>query len=421
MSELSLSSAVGGDEDVEQYRRQARKWLAENMRLRTDTLAEERDDEVRERTLKQLQAKLFAGGYSGICYPREYGGQGLSSLYQKIFNEESRPYGMPLEYNIPTLTIIAPTLLEFGSHEQKLRYLPAILRGEHLWVQFLSEPSGGSDLAGLITSAEPDGEGWALNGSKIWSTGAQRTDYALCLARTDWDKPKHEGLTMFIVPVRHPRVTVRRIKMVDGTMEFCQEYFDDVPLEKDAVLGEVNGGWAVASKLLGYERDAVGGGSPYSQGVSTRRPGRSLDSLAELARQVGLEHHEPTRQLVAEAWVNNTVQKQLADRLSASVKAGNLPPAAGTLLRLYHGLSQMRRSDIALEIAGGDGCVWDEPTTVSTEVEAYLMRQIPCLGGGTTEIARNIIAERLLAMPREYAADRGLPFREVRRNGRGRS
>jgi alkylation response protein AidB-like acyl-CoA dehydrogenase len=210
---------------------------------------------------------------------------------------------------------------------------------------------------------------------------------------------------------------VRRIKMVDGTMEFCQEFFDNVPLEADAVLGEVNDGWAVSTRLLSHERDAVGGGSPYSQGVSTRRPGRSLDRLAQLATELGLEQDDGTRQLVVEAWVDDLVQKQLAERLTVGIKSGAMPPAAGTLLRLYHGLSQMRRSDIALEIASSGGSCWDEPTVASTEMEATLMRQASCLGGGTTEIARNVVSERFLKMPREYAADRGRPFREVRRNG----
>ena len=137
---------------------------------------------------------------------------------------------MPFSFNVPTFGILAATLLDFGTHEQKLRHIPAILKGEELWVQFLSEPSGGSDLAGCLTRADRDGDVFILNGSKIWSSGAAESDYAMCLARTNWDVPKHRGLTMFILKIHQPGVTVEQIRQVDGSMEFCQEFFDDVPI-----------------------------------------------------------------------------------------------------------------------------------------------------------------------------------------------
>ena len=174
---------------------------------------------------------------------------------------------MPIVFNTPALTICAPTILDFGTEEQKRRHLPAILSGDELWVQFLSEPTGGSDLAGLVTRADKDGDVWILNGSKIWSTGAYRADYALCLARTDWHATKHRGLTMFIVKIHQPGIDLQQIEMVNGSKEFCQEFFDDVALPEADVVGRVNDGWTVASRLLFHERDAVGGGSPYASGI----------------------------------------------------------------------------------------------------------------------------------------------------------
>src|SRR6185437_5115493 len=188
-------------EGLDAYRARARHWLKENMPLAPHPLyAEEQidGDGVRARALMRL---LFDGGFSGICFPRAYGGQGLSPEYQRVFTEESAPYEMPIVFNTPALTICSPTILDFGTEEQKRDHLPKIFSGEELWVQFLSEPTGGSDLAGLVTRADRDGDVWVLNGSKIWSTGAYRADYALCLARPDWHAHKHRGLTMFIVKI----------------------------------------------------------------------------------------------------------------------------------------------------------------------------------------------------------------------------
>src|SRR5579863_2267369 len=194
-------------EDVETFRVRAREWLAATMppsqRRRRDMTQEERVARNRE-----LQRTLFDGGFAGIVYPTEYGGQGLTPAHQRAFTAEATGYEKPLLFNVPTLGILAPTLLEFGTEEQKQRHLPAILRGDELWVQFLSEPSGGSDLAGLVTQATRDGDVFVMNGSKIWSSGAFRSDYAMCLARTDPHVPKHQGLTMFIVKIHQPGIEV---------------------------------------------------------------------------------------------------------------------------------------------------------------------------------------------------------------------
>ncbi|MGH9078505.1 MAG: acyl-CoA dehydrogenase family protein, partial [Acidimicrobiales bacterium] len=235
MSQFEGSAVAEGDsagEDVASFRRRARAWLGETMpRLPagyTNALLN-REDESGEQA-RRLQRTLFDGGFAGICFPVDYGGQGLSRAHQRVFTQESLEYQMPTLFSVPTLTILAATLLDFGTEEQKRRHIPAILSGDELWVQFLSEPSGGSDLAGLITRATRDGDVFLLSGSKIWSTGASRADYAMCLARTDWHAPKHRGLTMFIMKIHQPGVELQPIKMVNRTAEFCQEFFDDVPI-----------------------------------------------------------------------------------------------------------------------------------------------------------------------------------------------
>lgn len=410
----------GGTEDVEAFRLRARQWLSENLpRLPEgmDNWHLTAEDEMAERA-RRLQRTLFDGGFAGLCYPVEYGGQGLSRAHQRAFTAESVGYQMPTTFNVPTLSILAPTLLDFGTEEQKKRHIPAILAGDELWVQFLSEPSGGSDLAGLVTQATRDGDVFVLNGSKIWSSGAFRADYALCLARTDPHVPKHQGLTMFILKIHQPNIEVQRIKMVNGTAEFCQEYFDDVLIPATDVVGEVNDGWTVASRLLYHERDAVGGGSPYVSGQSMGGAGHGgqRTDLVELVQATGRTGDPIARQLVAEAQVNDRVQGQLIGRVTQGIRTGSLPGPAGALSRLFAATNTERRIDIGLELAGSAGGAWDEGDPAGLWGEGYLSRQANSLGGGSNEMQRNIISERVLGMPREYAADRDRPFDEVRHN-----
>jgi alkylation response protein AidB-like acyl-CoA dehydrogenase len=406
-------------EDVEAFRLRARQWLAANMpRLPegVDNLHLMREDEFGVRA-RELQRLLFDGGFAGICFPKAYGGLGLTRAHQQAFTRESAPYEMPVLFNIPTLSILAPTLLDFGTEEQKQRHIPAILRGEEMWVQFLSEPSGGSDLAGLVTRATRDGDVFILNGSKIWSSGAFRSDYALCLARTDWHAPKHRGLTMFIVKIHQPGIEVQQIKMVNGWNEFCQEFFDDVAIPAENVVGQVNDGWTVASRLLIHERDAVGGASPYTSGLGAAGGhGAQRDDLEQLARSTGQTKDPRVRQLVAEGRVNDRIAQQLVRRVTAGIASGYFPPPAGALPRLLAATNNERHHDIALEIAGRRSAAWLEGDPAGDAAVEFLMRQGGSLGGGSNEMQRNIISERVLGMPREYAADKDKPFDEVRHN-----
>jgi len=404
-------------ETVEEFRLRARAWLAEHM-APNDGAVDARFDDGRRDVERALQRTLWDGGFAGICFPAEYGGLGLSEEHQRAFSEESLPYDMPFSLNVPTLGILAATLVDFGTHEQKLRHLPAILRGEELWVQFLSEPSGGSDLAGCLTRADRDGDVFIMNGSKIWSSAAFASDYAMCLARTNWDVPKHRGLTMFILEIHQPGIQVEQIRQVDGSMEFCQEFFDDVVIPVSDVVGEVDDGWTVATRLLVHERNAVGGGSPYTSGRSSGHDSsREDDTLGEMVRLSGRAGDTHARQLVAEAHIRQVVAGQLIRRVTQGVTAGAMLPPAGSLLKLFSATNVMRRYEIGLELAGEGAAAWPADTEpIARQLsELTLWRQGLSLGGGSNEIQRNIISERLLGMPREFAADREVPYRDVRR------
>ncbi|MFJ3774587.1 acyl-CoA dehydrogenase family protein [Streptomyces sp. NPDC090075] len=407
-------------ESVESFRARARTWLSEHMpRLddRTQPESPDPDDDSHEwKRARELQQLLYQGGFAGICFPREYGGLGLTEAHQKAFTEESDGYEMPLLLNVPSFAICGATLLDMGGEDQKRDRVGAAIRGEEVMCQLLSEPSGGSDLAGLITRAERDGDEWILNGAKTWSTSAYAADWGLCLARTNWDVPKHQGLTMFLVPLKTPGLTLNRVRMVNGSREFCEEFFDDVRLPASSVVGLVDDGWTVASRQLFHERNAVGGGSPYVSGSGNLRA-TPHPSPFEVARASGRAADPRVRELVGEYLALKTVHEQTVGRVSAAMAAETLPPAGSSLLRLLHAEYMHLMDDHAVRIAGAGIAtgIGSEPGVTGWTATGFLMRQGVSLGGGSTEIARNIISERLLSMPREPAPDRGVPFNQVKR------
>ncbi|OBB17394.1 acyl-CoA dehydrogenase [Mycobacteriaceae bacterium 1482268.1] len=411
------TSAPPITESAAEFAERASAWLAENM-PRIDPANPpdaDRGEEAPWMRARELQKILYEGGFAGICFPREYGGLGLPIEYQRAFDEVSRGYELPMILNTPTFTICAATILDTGSEDQKKQHVSAALRGEEVLVQLLSEPSGGSDLAGVITRADRKGDKWVVNGAKTWSTSAFAADYGLMLARTDWDVPKHEGLTMFLVPINSPGITLRRIKQVNGSVEFCEEFFDDLELDDDAVVGEVNQGWHVASRQLYHERRAVGGGSEFASGVGAEGKTDVPIDWVELLEATGQADNERARERAGRAIVHKAVQERLIEHVYHGVLDGSLPPAAGSIIRITHAETHQVAVDTAVQLTGSAAVVEGDDNLIRFG-ERYLSRQTAALGGGTTEIARNIIGERVLGFPREAAADRGVPFKEVKRN-----
>ena len=282
-------------------------------------------------------------------------------------------------------------------------------------VQLLSEPSGGSDLAGVITRAERRGDTWVINGAKTWSTSAFAADYGLLLARTDWSVPKHDGLTMFMAPINAPGVTLRRISRSMDTTNSARSSSMTLKSATDAVVGEVNNGWAVASRQLYHERRAVGRGSEFASGRSSESTERSLDDLLVLANASGVSGSREVQAAIGRVLARRIVRDRLVGHISGSVADGSLPPAAGSIIRLFHSDLVFLEVDTALNIAA-DNAVIDVGDDLLKVGERYLSRQTVALGGGSNEMARNVIGERVLGFPREYAADRGVPFNEVRHN-----
>jgi alkylation response protein AidB-like acyl-CoA dehydrogenase len=414
---MTETTSARTSESVAAFAERARTWLADTMpRIDpNDPPYADRGHEASWQHVRELQRRLYDGGFAGICFPTEYGGLGLDIEYQKALDAESACYEMPLILNTPTFTICCATILDTGSEDQKRQHIPAALRGDEVLVQLLSEPSGGSDLAGVITRAERRGDNWVINGAKTWSTGAFAADYGLLLARTNWDVPKHEGLTMFLVSMASPGITLRRIKQVNGSTEFCEEFLDDLEISNDAVVGEVDKGWEVASRQLYHERRAVGGGSEFASGSGAENNQEQQPDYHALVRAAGLADNERVREAAGRALTHRTVWEQLINHVYRGVLDGSLAAAGGSLIRLFQAEEVALEIDTALAIAGDAGVV-DGPAGLLAVGERYLSRQTAALGGGTTEMARNVIGERVLGFPREYAADRGVPFNQVKHN-----
>jgi alkylation response protein AidB-like acyl-CoA dehydrogenase len=413
--------ASEGLESLEEFRQRARSYIRANLRQVTpEELRWERngnDDEAELATIKrdrELQRMLFDADLAGICFPAEYGGQGLSPEHQKVFNEEIAGYEYPLRVQIPTLSPCAAVILEFGTEEQKLRHLPAILKGEELWMQFLSEPSGGSDVAGALTTAVRDGEQWVLNGSKVWTSGAWWSDWGLCLARTNWDQPKHRGLTVFMLPIHQPNVEVHRIEMNNGSREFCQEFLTDVIVPDTDRVGAVDEGWTVGTRWMFHER-MLYNSSLVTEPLGLAHGSQDAKIVYDIAREHGRLDDASVRQNIGEARMLELVVGQLAERVSEGIRSDRLSDQAAGLVRLFKGTSVSRIVTLALNTAGPSGAAWVEGDTAAMSAISFLMRQAGSIGGGTTEMARNVISERVLGMPRERRLDKDVPFREVPR------
>jgi alkylation response protein AidB-like acyl-CoA dehydrogenase len=412
-------------EDVDAFRSRARMWIEDNLLPRDSRPAgsrgsflSEEQELVAVQHERGIQRRLFENGFAGITIPREYGGLGLTAHHQRAFSEELAGYDYPSRLQVPTFTPGLSVLLEFGTEEQKKRHIPPILKGEELWMQLLSEPSGGSDVAGALTTALRDGAEWILNGSKIWTTGAWWSDWGLCLARTNWDVPKHQGLTVFILPLHQPGIDISRIEMLNGSREFCQEYFTDVRVPDSDRIGEVDGGWSIGTRWLHYERMLFN--SPLvTHPPDAKATYTGLASTVDVARDCDRLADPVTRDLLGEARMLELVGVHLQARITGGMASGRVHDQAAAITRLFAGLASARSRTIAFEVSSWAGAAWsDLDGAAAGSGVGFLMRQSGCIGGGTTEMARNVISERVLGMPRESALDRGVAFRDVPRGAR---
>jgi alkylation response protein AidB-like acyl-CoA dehydrogenase len=408
------------DPSIDEFRSRARTWLAAHFEF-LDEAAEPSTRGLDHKTVegiaveRALLGQLHSAGFSAITWPTEFGGQGLSPAHEAAFNEEAASYRMP-DLGIAgavTRIVCANVMLAHASAEFNRSHLPRIAAGDELWVEFFSEPGAGSDLAGVTTTAVRDGDDWILNGSKIWTSGAYYADFGMCLARTDWDVPKHRGLTWFAVPTDAPGVEVEPLREITGDIEFCEERFTDVVIPDRERIGPVDGGWTVAQTALFFEREASSG-SLTSGPLRLDAPPLAPD-LVTLARRAGRVDDPYVRQLIAKAHVNDYALSQLGSRISTLMR---LDPERGAAqvgyTKLAAGTYEPRRAQVATEIAGGRLVAWPEGDRagISGSLE-ILNSRVTAIAGGSNEMQRNGIGERVLGLPREPSFDRDKPFREV--------
>ena len=410
-------------EDLDSFRARARAFIRGNLKpatsggpslRRSGSDEEELAEVARDR---EIQRMLFDAGLAGLCVPRAYGGQGLTPAHQVVLNEELAGYEYPSRLQSPTFAPILAVLVDHGTEEQKQAHIPAILKGEEIWMQFLSEPQVGSDLAGVLTTATRDGDEWIMNGSKIWTTGAWWSDWGLCLARTNWDVPKHRGLTVFMLPLKRDGIEVHRIEMLNGNKEFCQEFFTDVRIPDSDRVSEVDDGWSLFTSWMFHERMLYN--SPYvtvPKGAAGHG-GEETTGVVELARDAGVIDDPHARDLVGESLMLDMVGDALKRRIVNGIVAKAISDQASAISRLAHGVNSMRHITINFELVNDSAAAWAEEgdASVADIGNDFLMRQVSCIGGGTTEMARNVIAERVLGMPRDVTNDRDIAFREVPR------
>jgi alkylation response protein AidB-like acyl-CoA dehydrogenase len=393
---------------VTDFRNRARAWLEENAPRRASADGESGEPgRAGIAAQKAFQARLYDAGLAGITWPREYGGQGLTNAEQIAFGQEARDFALPVSAFIIGLGMPGPTILELGTEEQKKRYLPRLLRGEEIWCQLFSEPSGGSDVASLITTAVRDGDEWVLNGQKVWTSGAQYSDYGAVIARTDPTVPKHNGITMFIVDMRSPGVTVRPLKVATGATPFNEVFFDQVRLPADSVIGQVNDGWRAAVVMLRNERVAIG------TMAAPRTSPLSYDSLSGLAARLGGDADVEVSRKLAELYARERSVRLFGQLLREEAMAGRDPGPRGSVAKLAGAELGIFASLVAADVLGPAAAGSD-----SADVRAVLTAMISAPGssiaGGTNEIQRNIIGERVLGLPKDPGVDRGTPFNQLR-------
>lgn len=416
---MTTTTAPDVAPDLDEYRNQARTWLAQHLEPRQGPALRHEVEYYTPEVMaanRAIQRTLYEAGYAGISWPKEYGGGGLPVAYEIAFAQEAQGYVTP-DFGIlagTTFGVCVPTMLAHASPEYLTWFIPKVLAGEALVCQFFSEPSGGSDLAGARTSAVRDGDQWVLNGQKIWSTYAHLADWGMCLARTDWDAPKHRGLTWFAVPCDSPGLTIRPIRQINETAEFCEDFFDDVHVPDANRIGEVNEGWSVTQTLLVFER---GAGRPGPRGIGG--PGPLAPDLVALARRAGTIDDPVVRQKIARAHTNDYVARALNGRIAELGRLGRLNAGVAAYGKLFAGVYNPIRARLGLEIGGAGSMTWEHGDQEGREVSlAYLNARIMSIAGGTNEMQRNGIGERALGLPREPSFDTNKPFNQVLRDSK---
>ena len=388
-----------------EYRKRVRAWLDEHKdeapAARPTRAGAEDEDYINAR--RGWQGKLAEGGLAGVTWPKEFGGQGLGPIEQVVVNQEISRAGAPGVLDVIGLGMLGPCIIAHGTDEQKSRYLGPMLHGDEVWCQLFSEPAAGSDLAAVQSRAKQNDDGsFVLNGQKVWTTNAQFASYGLLLARTDPDQHKHKGLTMFIVPMDAEGVTIRGLRQISGEAEFNEVFFDDVHIPAENVVGGVNNGWGTALTVLMYERLTIGLGSE-GMGYRPDRFASAIGADAAAARD------KTVRKRLGELTTDLLAIRFTGYRTLTALQHGQIPGPESGLAKVTIVNAAIEAGELIADVLG--------PEALDEDGEwAYLISFLPGLksAGGTEQILRNTIGERVLGLPPEPRLDKGIPFSELR-------
>jgi alkylation response protein AidB-like acyl-CoA dehydrogenase len=400
--------------EAEEFRTEIRSWLRENLPDGWFVEGFEMSDEVRRRFNEEWPEKLFEGGWICATWPKEYGGKGLSTMQGVALAEEFANAKAPMRGDFFGDTLVGPTLLQWGSEEQKMEFLPNILNGSTSWCQGFSEPDSGSDLASLMTSAVLDGDEWVINGQKVWTTQGHHADYCFLLTRTDPDAPKHKGISYVLVPMKQDGIEVRGITQPDGTAEFCEVFFSDARAPKENVVGGVNEGWKVANSTLAFERG-------QSATTGFRRFAEEYRILVDTATANGRITDPNIRQRLMEFYTKIQILRvnglrNLTSTLNDSKDMGTI--ALGATNKMFWSEMHQRAMELAIDIYGAESMLVDagpesgswpgagrdklrDGYPVSPMISSFFFSRSETIWGGTSQIQRNIVGERVLGLPKE--------------------
>jgi alkylation response protein AidB-like acyl-CoA dehydrogenase len=403
--------------EAEAFRVQIRDWLTSNLPKGWGEPGFEMSADERKKFNEEWPSKLFEGGWICATWPKEYGGKGLSTMEGVVLAEEFARLKAPLRADFFGDTLVGPTLLQWGTEEQKKEFLPKILNGTMAWCQGFSEPNSGSDLASLKTTAVLDGDEWIINGQKVWTTQGHHADYCFLLTRTDPDAPKHKGISYLLVPMRQPGVEVRGIVQPDGTAEFCEVFFTNARCPKDNVVGGVNNGWKVANSTLAFERG-------QSATTGYRRFEEEYRAMVRQAQANGAIERDDIRQRLMHFYTKIQILKvnglrSLTATLNNSRDAGTAALGAGN--KMFWSEMHQRAMELALDIFGAEAMLVDAgPASqswpgvgrekrrpgypVSPMMSTFFFSRSETIWGGTSQIQRNIVGERVLGLPKEPSA-----------------
>ena len=403
------SGRTGGEDELDGFRKHVRIWLADNLvgafgeaRGLGGPGREHEAFDVR----RDWERHLGAAGWVGASWPVEHGGRGLSLAGQVVFHEEYARADAPVRVGLIGDGMVAPTLIAYGSDEQRARLLPPVRTGEHLWCQLYSEPGAGSDLAAVSTRAERDGDSYRLYGQKVWSSLAHVADWGFALVRTERGSARHRGMSYLLVPMRQPGVEIRPIVSMTGTSEFNEVFFDGAVTGVENLVGAEGDGWRVAMATLGFERGAF----TLGQQVGFER---ELERVVALARRTGAFDEPSIRDRLVRAWVEVKIMKLNAVRSLRDAVDGRSPGAVASIGKLYWSTWHQRLGELAVDVLGAAGTTRPGVPGIPgghgasgggyellPEQSLFLFSRADTIYAGSSEIQRNIIAERTLGLPR---------------------